>query len=96
MSDENGSAPAKPVIRFHLTAESMANIELGEILDIEENPNDIRKAMAFMKRFLVDEQGQPLADEEATAAIRRVTLGQLQAAYARVMTDMQETAVPNG
>lgn len=96
MADDTTAAAPRPIIRFHLSAEAMNDIELGEILDMEENPNDIRKAMAFMKRFLVDDQGRPLPDEEANVAIRRVTLGQLQGAYQRVMADMQETAVPNG
>lgn len=90
MSDE------KEPVRFHLTSDQMMNVELGTLLDIEDNPSNIRQIAAFMQQFVVDAEGKPLPPDEAKAAIRRVTLGQLQAAFKDVIAGVQETAAPNG
>lgn len=82
--------------RFHLTAERMNEVELGELLAIEENPNNVKAVMEFMTRFMVDDNLQPLPVDEARVAIRRVTIGQLRSAFERVAGTMGEAAVPNG
>lgn len=92
---ETGQTTA-PAARFHLTAERMAEVELGELLAIEENPNNVKTIMAFMIRFMVDENNQPLARDVAEQAIKKVTIGQLRSAFERVASSMGETAVPNG
>lgn len=86
----------KPVVRFHLTAERLADIEMGELLDIQDNPNDVRAVSTFMAKFMADEKGNYLPDDEAAKAVRKVTIGQLKAAFERVTGEIGETAVPNG
>ena len=91
MADET-----KPAVRFHLSDEAMNTVELGEILALEENPNDVRIISQFMMHFIVDEQGKLLPEAEAKEAIKRVTIGQLRSAFEQVSGGLGETAVPNG
>lgn len=86
----------KPAVRFYVTAERLADVELGELLDIQENPNNPRLMATFMARFVTDEAGNYLTDEEARIAVRRVTIGQLKGAFDQIAGDMQEVAAPNG
>lgn len=100
MSKQNG-VTTKPVgtdgpVRFHLSKARVADIELGEILDIEENPNNYKAVASLMARFLVDERGNYLPEEEARREIRRVTMGQLVSAYERFQQEAREEAAPNG
>lgn len=83
-------------VRFHVTAERMGEIELGELIDIQESPNNPRLMAAFMSKFVVDANGAYLPEEAAVLAVRRVTIGQIKAAFEQVTGDMVETAVPNG
>ncbi len=85
----------KPYIRFHATTEKLAEIEIGDSLDIEDNPNNIRLTINLMARFLVDENGNYLPDDVARQRMRRVTLTQLQGAYQTLFADVREAAVPN-
>jgi len=83
-------------VRFHVTAERMAEVELGELLDLEDNARDVRRLAAFMARFVADANGQYLPESEARTAIRRVTIGQLREAFQKIGGDMGEVAAPNG
>lgn len=83
------------VVRFHATKEKIAEVELGEIMDIEDNPNNVRMIAMFMSRFVVDADGNYLSEDEARRAIRRVTLGQLQKSFTELFDQLKETAVPN-
>ena len=83
-------------VRFHVTAERMADVELGEILDIQDNPNDLRLVTTFLSRFIVGPDGAYLAEEAARTAIRKVKIGQLKSTFEAVMGDLKESAVPNG
>ena len=83
-------------IRFHVTADRMADVELGALLDIQDNPNDVRAIARFMARFVADEKGDYLPDDEAGVAVRRVTIGQLKGAFEKITADMGEVAAPNG
>jgi hypothetical protein len=85
----------KPAIRFHVTAERMAAVELGELLDLQDAPNDVRRVAAFMARFVADAAGNYLEGEAATAAVRKVTIGQLKGAFEQVTGEMVEVAAPN-
>lgn len=98
MTSQNGNAPvtATPAVRFHVTAERLADVELGELLDIQENPNNPRLMATFMARFVTDADGNYLPDDDARIAVRRVTIGQLKSAFDKIAGDMQEVAVPNG
>ncbi len=91
MTDET-----KPTVRFHVTQERMADVPFGELLDIEENPNNTRMVAQFMARFVADDKGNYLTEEDARKAIRAVTLGQIMSAFQRITGDLQEVAVPNG
>lgn len=93
MSDEKtGTGP----VRFHVTQARLAEVELGELLDIQDNQNDVRALARFMSRFVADERGQYLDEEAAAVAVRRVTIGQLSAAFQKMSGDLTEVAVPNG
>lgn len=92
MSDSD----TRPYIHFHATSEKLSEIEIGDFLDIEENPNNIRLVLNLMAQFLVDEEGHSLPEKEARERMRRVTLTQLQEAYRTLFADVRETAVPNG
>lgn len=83
-------------VRFHVTADRMAEVEIGELLDLQDNPNDPRLMAQFMARFVADGEGNYLEGEAATKAVRKVTIGQLKTAFASVAGDMVETAAPNG
>ena len=83
-------------VRFHVTAERMAEVELGELLDIQDNQNDVRALARFMARFVTDDKGIYLEEEAARVAVRRVTIGQLTAAFQKMTGDMSEVAAPNG
>lgn len=92
MAESKDRAP----VRFHVTAERMAAVELGDLLDIQEKPNDPRLMAAFMSKFVADDYGEYLPEDEAMKAVRRVTIGQIKAAFEQITGDMVETAVPNG
>ena len=74
----------------------MAAVELGDLLDIQENPNDPRLMASFMSKFVTDANGEYLPADEAMKAVRRVTIGQIKSAFEQVTGDLVETAVPNG
>lgn len=85
----------KTPVRFHVTAERMAMVELGTLLDIQDKPNDPRLMASFMSTFVTDEDGNYLPEDEAMKAVRRVTIGQIKSAFEQISGDMVETAVPN-
>lgn len=89
-------AESNDQVRFHVTAARLADVEIGELLDIQENQNDFRALARFMARFVADESGVYLTAEAAAQAVRRVTLGQLMSAFQQVSGDMAEVAAPNG
>lgn len=96
---KNGSEPDKPQVRFHVTAERTADLELGLLLDIQEYQHDLQNhidvVVAFMTGFLADENGEYLSDEEAKKEIRKVTLRQLMAAFNEINSEILEIAAPN-
>lgn len=94
MADSNDKTLAP--VRFHVTADRMADVELGALLDIQENPNDPRLMASFMAKFVADEDGNYLPEDEAMQAVRRVTIGQIKGAFEQVTGGLVETAVPNG
>lgn len=98
MTSQNGEGPVvtTPAVRFLVTAERLADVELGELLDIQENPNNPRLMATFMARFVTDASGNYLPDDAARLAVRRVTIGQLKSAFDQIAGDMQEATVPNG
>lgn len=94
-TSENGSGrTATGPVRFHVTAERMNAIELGDFLDIQDNPRDARALAAFVSKFIVDEKGNYLPDDAARIAVRRVTIGQMFSVFERVSDGMGQT-VPN-
>lgn len=96
MEDKNGSGPQKTAVRFHVTQERLNAVEIGQLLDIQDNPNDARLLAAFMANFVADENGNYLTGDAAKAAVRRVTVGQLMTAFQKITGDLQEVASPNG
>jgi hypothetical protein len=89
MSDE------KTAVRFHVTAERLAEVELGELLDIQDNPNDVQAVARFMARFIADEKGNYLDETAARLAVRKVTIGQMKTTFEKITTDMGMAAAPN-
>jgi hypothetical protein len=89
-------AEGKETVRFHVTAERMAAVEMGELLDLQDSPNDPRLLASFMSKFVTGADGEYLPEDEAIKAVRRVTIGQIKSAFEQVTGDMMETAVPNG
>lgn len=98
--NRNESELKKPVVRFHLTTDRIADVDMGVLLDLQDDydakKTNFRTLSDFMMRFIADENGRYLPEDEARAAVRKVSLRQLMEAFERISAEMQEVAAPNG
>ena len=82
--------------KLHLKL-SVEELTFDEMIDIQEG--NLRRAKAILVKFAVDENGRPMAAEQAGEAIGKLSITQMQALFSefgqQVATAMQET-LPNG
>lgn len=82
-------------VRFKVSPERIEEMEFGLILDVTSGEAGNMAAAQFLAHFAVDDSGAYLAPDAAMAAIRRLKVGQLNETVARLVSEMQEAAVPN-
>lgn len=81
--------------RFHVTRERTADIEMGDLMDIQDGSQDPRIIGRIVGLFAVDEAGEYLPAEAARAVVRKMTVRQMLAAFESIMGEVNEVAVPN-
>jgi hypothetical protein len=92
-ASSNGSAPRS--LRFHVTAERLEELTIGQIMDAEESQT-AKAIVEVLTVFVVGGDGQYLPADEARREIRNMTLGQMREALPAVMSEIKDAAAPNG
>jgi hypothetical protein len=93
---ENGNVSAAPrSLRFHVTAERLEELTIGQIVDAEESQT-ARAIVEVLTVFVVGDDGEYLPADEARREIRNMTLGQMRETLPMVMAEIKDAAAPNG
>ena len=72
-------------------------ITLDDLINLEEGDNSTRFLRDLFSRFLVDENGEYLPEEEAVKVMGKLTLGdvmQVKEQFMEFIKGLQERAVP--
>lgn len=85
----------KEVVRFHVTAERLNDIEFGVLLDITGDAINYQSAAEFLALFAADADGNYLETDVARLAVRKLTIGELMPTVNRIAEEMQQVAAPN-
>lgn len=89
------AADALTPARFHVTSDRAAELQMGDLIDIQDGVNDPRIVARVVGTFAVGEDGEYLTPDAARAVVRGMTVRQLTAAFDAIMAEVNEGAVPN-
>lgn len=90
------AATAGPLsVRFHVTVDRAAELQMGDLIDLQDGVNDPRIVARVVGTFAVDENGEYLPTGAAQQVVRQMTVRQLQTTFASIMAEVNEVAVPN-
>ena len=81
-------------ITFDVNQARVEDLSIGDILDLQDHPNDMKMQMKFLAHFAVNGDGKYLEPEAAAKAVRELTLRQVMGTVNTITAQMNEAIAP--
>jgi len=81
-------------LRFSFDTDRVSALEVDTVLAMEDGTLSLRALRDLVLTFMVDAHGKPLSREDAEAAIRGITVAEIQEAGQQLFSTLTEAALP--